>query len=200
MRGTGFSTLIQHFPERMNMSEFFTGSGDDGNTGLLGEGSVSKNNPVIEALGALDEVSAACGIARAFIKNKEVADVIIRIQRDLYKIMTEVAALPQNRDRFSSLSDEQIRYLEDRITWIGERMEIPRDFIIPGDDRGGAILDLARAIARRAERRMVDLFQIGGLSNSNILKYLNRLSSLLFMMELLELQSGDAGKITLAKE
>ena len=178
---------------------FYTAKGDDGTTGLLGEGRVPKYHARMEALGALDEASAALGLARTQVQAAETAPILIEVQRDLYKFMAEVAATPANAERFRAIDKARVRWLEEQTEAISGRVQVPKEFILPGDTPGGAALSLARAIVRRAERRVVVLFDEGEVTNPDLQRYLNRLSSLCFVLELLENQS--AGRPTsLARE
>lgn len=178
---------------------FYTRTGDDGTTGLLGEDRVSKDHPRIEALGALDEASAALGLARASCQAPQTPPILREIQRDLYRLMAEVAATPENAQKFKGIEAERVTWLEAQAETISEQVSMPKEFILPGDTPSGAALSLARAVVRRAERRVTELFRLEQLSNAELLRYLNRLSSLCFMLELLENQT--AGKSTsLAKE
>jgi cob(I)alamin adenosyltransferase len=178
---------------------FYTAKGDDGTTGLLGEGRVPKYHARMEALGALDEASAALGLARAQAAAAETPGILLEIQRDLYKFMAEVAATPANAERFRAIDKARVHWLEEQTEAVSRRVQAPREFILPGDTPGGAALSLARAVVRRAERRVVALFDNGEISNSDLQRYLNRLSSLCFVLELLENQS--AGRATsLARE
>jgi len=177
----------------------YTGKGDDGTTGLLGEDRVSKDHPRIEALGALDEASAALGLARASCQAPQTPSILREVQRDVYKLMAEVAATPENADKFQRIDAERVTWLEEQADEIQSIVSLPKAFILPGDTPSGAALSLARAVVRRAERRVTELFTLEQLSNPELLRYLNRLSSLCFVLELLENQA--AGKSTsLAKE
>lgn len=167
----------------------YTRTGDDGTTGLLGEGRVSKDDPRIEALGVLDEASAALGIARASCQALQTPPVLEQIQRDIYKLMTEVAATPENAGNFKSIDAARVTWLEEQTDTIEKMVVLPKEFILPGDSASGAALSLARAIVRRAERRITQLFNLEELTNTNLLPYLNRLSSLCFVLELLENQT-----------
>ena len=178
---------------------FYTTKGDDGTTGLIGEGRVPKYHDRMEALGALDEASAALGVARSQAAAEQTAPILIDAQRDLYKLMAEVAATPENAERFRAIDEARVHWLEQQTDALSQIVEMPREFILPGDTPGGAALSLARAIIRRAERRVVARFDNHEISNPDLQRYLNRLSSLCFVLELLENQS--AGKSTsLAKE
>ena len=178
---------------------FYTRTGDDGTTGLLGEDRVSKDHPRIEALGALDEASATLGLARASCLAPQTPPILREVQRDLYKLMAEVAATPENADKFKGIDAERVNWLEAQVDAINDMVKMPKEFILPGDTPSGAALSLARAVVRRAERRVTELFQLKELSNTELLRYLNRLSSLCFVFEILENQT--AGQDTsLAKE
>ncbi|MGW8249300.1 MAG: ATP:cob(I)alamin adenosyltransferase, partial [Anaerolineales bacterium] len=82
---------------------------------------------------------------------------------------------------------------------VAEQVRLPEEFILPGDSQAGALLSLARTVVRRAERRVADLFHAGEIENPDLLRYLNRLSSLCFVLELLENQAAGAQDTTLAK-
>ncbi len=178
---------------------FYTRSGDDGTTGLLGPGRVYKHHPRIEALGALDEASAALGLARASCLAQETPPLLRQAQKDLYRLMTEVAATPETAPTFQGIDAARVEWLEAQTDAISQKVTMPRQFILPGDTPSGAALSLARTIVRRAERRVSELFDSSELSNPELLRYLNRLSSLCFVLEILENQT--AGRSTsLAKE
>jgi len=177
---------------------FYTTKGDDGTTSLLGEGRVTKYHARIEAVGTLDESTAALGLARAQCVDPRSGDIILEAQRDLYKIMAEVAATPENAERFRMIDSSRVTWLEEQTDAISEIVEMPKEFILPGDSLAGAALSLARAIVRRAERRVVELHDEQKVSNPDLQRYLNRLSSLCFVLELLENKAA-GHQTTLAK-
>ncbi len=114
------------------MTEFYTRKGDEGFTGLLGEGRVPKYHPKTEAVGCLDECSAAIGISRAACSAPETAPILLHIQRDLYHLMAEVAATPENAARFRKIQ-------AGHVSWLEQQVEIPQfpggdpaEFIVPG--------------------------------------------------------------------
>lgn len=182
------------------MTKFYTQNGDDGYSGRLGEGRVPKNHPVFEALGAIDEASASLGIARAKSQDDNTKNLILDIQRDLYSIMAEVSATPENAAKFRVIDERKILWLEEMTDMIGSSVRAPREFIVPGDSTGGASFALARTVVRRAERRVADLHFTGEIENDDLLRYLNRLSSLCFVLELRENQLTDPSTQTLAKK
>jgi cob(I)alamin adenosyltransferase len=180
------------------MPPFYTRTGDDGNTGLIGAGRFPKSHPRIETLGTLDEASAALGLARALSQDQRTKDILPDIQRDLYALMSEVAVTPENAERFQILKISRVQWLELQVDMLSKAVPLPAEFILPGDSLSGAALALARTIVRRAERRLSELIGDGEIDNPILLQYLNRLSSLCFVLELLENQSSGHGT-TLAK-
>ncbi|HTP00634.1 MAG TPA: cob(I)yrinic acid a,c-diamide adenosyltransferase [Anaerolineales bacterium] len=176
---------------------FFTRRGDDGTTGLLGKGRVPKHDARIEAVGTLDEASAAMGLARAMVQGEGSAALLVEAQRDLYHVMAEVAATPESSGRFR-FDGERVKWLEAQIERLSKIVKVPGEFIVPGDTPGEAALSMARAVVRRAERRLVELADKGKISNPELQRYVNRLSSLLFVLELAENKA--AGKETTRAE
>lgn len=178
---------------------FYTSRGDDGTTNLLGEGRVAKYHARIEAVGTLDESTAALGLARAQCADPHSGAILLHAQRDLYRLMAEVAATPENAEQFRFIDAARIQWLEEQTDTLSKRVEMPKEFILPGDSVAGAALSLARAIIRRAERRVVELFDAGEITNPDLQRYLNRLSSLCFVLELFENKAA-GHTTTLAKE
>ncbi len=182
------------------MTKFYTQTGDDGYSGRLGEGRIPKNHPVIEAVGAIDEATASLGIARAQCQASGSSDLLLKVQRDLYHLMAEVSASPENAGKFRVIDESRVHWLEEHTDTIGSSITMPNEFIVPGDTLRGSSLALARAIVRRAERRVAALHLAGVIENQYLLHYLNRLSSLCFVLELRENQLSDASAQTLAKK
>ena len=182
-----------------SMSPLFTRTGDDGTTGLLGEGRLPKSHPRIETLGTLDEASAALGLARSLCKAEQTGPLLTQVQRDLYALMAEVAATPENAAQFRTLDSGRVQWLASQAEAISAVVPMPDEFILPGDSPGAAALSLARTIVRRAERRLAGLLDQGEIENQVLLQYLNRLSSLCFALELLENQAAGI-KTTLVKQ
>jgi len=172
----------------MSNATFYTRKGDDGKTGLLGEGRLPKYHPRIEAVGTLDETTATLGLARALSTSPEVSDILLNVQKDLYALMAEVAATPENAEKFRSIDADRVLWLETQIDVLSKKVENPAEFILPGETKGGGALSLARTVTRRAERRVAALFHEDALENTELLRYLNRLSSLCFLLELAENQ------------
>ncbi|NMC34994.1 MAG: cob(I)yrinic acid a,c-diamide adenosyltransferase [Veillonellaceae bacterium] len=181
------------------MANFYTRTGDDGLTSLLGKGRVKKNDLRIEAVGTLDEVDAFLGMARSTIDNPDWATMLVSIQRDLYQMMAEISASPENAERFKAITHEKVAWLEEQVAALEAVTEVPREFIIPGDTTSAAAVDVARTVVRRAERRVAELLHNGVIQNIHVIEYLNRLSSFCFVLELAMIQSVGKEKPTFAK-
>jgi cob(I)alamin adenosyltransferase len=181
------------------MAKFYTQTGDDGYTGLLGEGRAVKYDPRIETIGFIDEANAAIGFARSISQSDVTRDLFLTIQRDLYHIMTEISLTTSKLARFNKFSDERVSWLENQIDRISQLIDIPNEFIVPGDSPSGAAVDLARTIVRKAERNLAKLIHEEIIRNKDILRYMNRLSSLCFALELLENKVSGSDKPTFAK-
>ncbi|HKE97658.1 MAG TPA: cob(I)yrinic acid a,c-diamide adenosyltransferase [Actinomycetes bacterium] len=163
----------------------YTRRGDDGTTGLLYGGRVPKSDPRTEAYGTTDEAVAALGVARAFLPPGPLADLVLRLQRELFVAGAELATQPRNAHKLvpgaTRVTAGMVADLERLIDEHAERVAMPAEFVVPGESRGSALLDQARSVVRRAERRAVELAasqEVGG----DLLRYLNRLSDLLFVL------------------
>lgn len=178
---------------------FFTGTGDAGETGLLGKERISKASLRIEVIGCLDETNATLGIVRSVTQSKEIQKIILEIQSLLYKLMTEVAATEENAKKFVSIKEEHILQVEQMINQFSEKVEIPKEFIVPGDTTGGAFISFARTQIRKSERKMTELYEKEEIKNIQLIRFLNRLSSLFFVLELYENKISGLGNQTLVK-
>jgi cob(I)alamin adenosyltransferase len=163
----------------------YTKTGDDGTTGLLYGGRVSKDDAATEAYGTTDEAVAVLGIARA-AADPAMSDEILSLQRELFVVGADLATNPDERSRLeagvSLVTAEMTERLERRIDeLVGERA-LPNTFIVPGAGEVSAALDLARSVVRRAERCVVTLEREGRDVNPEVRRYLNRLSDLLFVL------------------
>ena len=181
------------------MDQFYTRTGDNGYTGVLGKGRVPKNHPRLEAIGAIDEAMSALGLARSTCQAVESGPVLLAVQRDLYYLMAEASASTENAETFRKITAERVDWLEKQIELASKKVDIPNQFILPGDTFSGSILALARTSVRRAERRIAGLFLEGEIENRELLRYLNRLSSLCFVLEILEVKTEGQESITMAK-
>lgn len=163
------------------VTRLYTGLGDTGSTDLLGE-RVAKDDPRIDILGDLDEATSSAGLGRALAASPRTKEVIEEVQRDLYRIMAELAFTDELRPAGYALAAERVSWLEATTDDLTAALNLPPQFILPGDTVPGAALDVARTVVRRAERAAVTLHHAGHVGNEQILRYLNRLSSLLFIL------------------
>ncbi len=165
------------------MAKVTTGTGDTGYTGLLGEQRVAKYDPRPDTFGTIDEATSALGLARAMAQDPEVKKIIYDIQNELYYLMAELATPPEHYEKMGfRMTVEHVQRLEQVEEALKREVEIPNKFIIPGDTLDGAALDLARTIIRRAERMAVKLLHDGVIENGEVVRYLNRLSDLVFII------------------
>ena len=181
-----------------DMAGFYTRKGDSGYTGVLGEGRLPKHHPRMEAIGSVDEATAGIGVARSQALTPGLNSILVVIQSDLYHLMAEIAATPENVQTFRKIDADRVRWLEDQIDLIGKKIDMPKEFIVPGDSQPGAAFAMARTLVRRAERRISQLLHNDQIDNPELLRYLNRLSSLCFILELSENQNAGIAVPTLA--
>ena len=168
------------------MTKIYTKTGDKGETGLFSGQRVSKNDPIIEAMGTVDECSSALGVALSFLpsvaKFNPVRDQLIRIQHTLFDLGAALAT-PRTRAGQAKIAktrfdEEGIVLLEQWIDAMEEELPPLKTFILPGGHPSGAMLHLARSISRRAERLIVPLHHHTDVSD-HVLMYINRLSDYL---------------------
>jgi cob(I)alamin adenosyltransferase len=168
----------------------FNKRGDKGETSLLLGPRVPKSDPHCEAYGTIDEAVAAIGLARALSQKQEIQDMLLAVQTDLFVLSGELATPPEAYDRLARkhpiITHVEVQRLEDLINNLEQIVNMPERFVIPGDSPASAAIHLARAIVRRAERRVVSLQQDGQVPNPEVLRYLNRLADLLFTLTLYE--------------
>lgn len=165
------------------MARLWTGKGDDGTSGLLHGGREPKHAPRFDAIGAVDEAQAALGVARAEVpRGSELDEILVGLQRDLWVLMAEVATAEEHRDRLvpeaSLVTEGMVDRLGRLADEVGGRFEPPREFVVPGQDRTSALLDLARTVVRRAERAAAAV----AVPGSHVVPYLNRLSSVVWTL------------------
>jgi cob(I)alamin adenosyltransferase len=182
------------------MAPYDVHDGDESYTGLLGKYRVPKYDRRIEALGAVDESTAVLGLARAQARSPETSNVLLQVQRDLYTLMSEIAAAPDNVEIFRVINADRVKWVETTIAEFEGRIKMPEEFIVPGDSLPGAALDMARTVIRRAERRVVELTHTGDVLNLHLVRYLNRASSLCYTLELFENTLSGYDRPTLARD
>jgi cob(I)alamin adenosyltransferase len=175
-----------------------TGRGDDGTTGLLfGGDRIPKDDLRTEAYGTVDEAVAALGLARAELDMKgrigvlpaalgEIEDLVLQVQRDLFVVGAELAANPAAWDRLrdgeTRVSEAMVARIDAALADYETRITFPSEFVVPGETRTSAALEVARTILRRAERRAVTLDRAGLVPGEHLLPYLNRLADLLWVL------------------
>jgi len=176
----------------MTGMKIYTKAGDAGETGLFGGERIAKDNARVEAYGSVDELNCALGVARAALAADPALhdqDVLLtRLQSELFDLGAELATPPQRLDtklasRIPLASDERVAALEREIDRMEAELEPLKTFILPAGTPAASALHLARAICRRAERRAVTLSHADADTvRPEALRYLNRLSDLLFVM------------------
>ena len=162
--------------------KIYTKSGDKGETSLFGGGRVSKNNLRIKAYGTVDELNSILGLAASFTDDKKLAEEIRNLQNQLFMLGSDLATpLDKNKVKIQRVSDMEITFLESRIDFYDEKLPELRNFILPGGSKGASYLHFARTVCRRAEREIVALAETEEIG-IDVVKYINRLSDLLFML------------------
>ena len=152
-----------------------TGGGDDGTTTLLGSGRMGKDDLKIIVVGDLDEASSFLGLARVEADG-EIGGLVIELQRLLYRVMGDVAMPKED----NVVGEQDLKFLDDALEEWRSRTEIPKEFVVPGESRPGALLDVARTVTRRAERSLVAAGYAAG--HPYAVRVVNRLSDLLFVL------------------
>jgi cob(I)alamin adenosyltransferase len=184
--------------KREHKSAIATRRGDDGTTGLLfGAERVFKDEPRTEAYGAVDEATAALGLARAeagFSTQDgtlprtlaRMPELILRLQRELFVVGGELATAPgaagRQKPGETRVTAEMVAGLDELLAETEAAVEMPREFVVPGETRLSAALELARTIVRRAERRAVSIRRAEPVANDQLVPYLNRLADLLWIL------------------
>jgi len=167
--------------------KIYTRKGDDGTTGLLFGGRVGKDASGPDAYGAVDEAVSMLGLARAEAeRGSELDELLIRLQRELFVVGAELATEPANRAKLepgvSRTTEAMVAALEPVIDDVTARYEAPTEFVLPGENRIAAALDVARTVVRRAERQCVAAAREGWLPDSQVVPYLNRLADLVYTL------------------
>jgi cob(I)alamin adenosyltransferase len=164
-----------------------TKTGDLGTTGLMYNRRVPKSHPRVESYGAVDEMNAALGMARALAGDPNVKTRLLDLQKELIRLMGELATAPEDLPRYEA---DGFKRLDASMTagldqWVVELEAANLEFkgwAMPGENPAAAALDVARTTCRRAERRICALQESGQLDNTEIIVYLNRLSDLLWLL------------------
>jgi cob(I)alamin adenosyltransferase len=167
--------------------KIYTRKGDDGTTGLLYGGRVGKDSSGPDAYGAVDEAVSMLGLARAETeRGGELDEILLRLQRELFVVGAELATAPENRAKLqpevSLTTASMVDALEPLIDDLTSRYDPPTEFVLPGENRVAAALDVARTVVRRAERQSVAAAREGWLADSRVVPYLNRLADLVYTL------------------
>lgn len=164
----------------------FNKRGDKGETSLLYGGRVAKSDPRCEAYGTIDEAVSLLGLARALTRKEQVSQILYGIQQGLFIVGSELATTADEYHKLKAkhqiVTAEMVDRLESLIEGLEQKVEMPKSFVIPGNCPSSAVLDVARAVIRRAERRVVALKNENLVPNERVLAYLNRLADLVFAL------------------
>ena len=161
----------------------YTRRGDDGTTGLYFGGRLRKDAPAVDAYGTVDEAQSFLGLARAEAgPGHDLQGLLVDLERELWVLMADLATDTANRHKLeegrSLVTPAMVSALESRIDDLSARFDPPSDFVVPGESRLAALLDVARTVVRRAERLSLQV----AAEESQVVPYLNRLSDLLWTM------------------
>jgi cob(I)alamin adenosyltransferase len=168
----------------------FNKRGDEGETSLFLGPRVPKSDAHCEAYGTIDEAVSALGLSRSLSAKPKVRSMLLAAQMDLFVLAAELATPPQSHDRLAQkypvITDGDVQRLEGLIEEMEKTVRMPESFVVPGDSPASAAIHVARAMVRRAERRVVGLREAGQVPNPEVLRYLNRLADFLFTLSLYE--------------
>ena len=178
------------------MSRVYTRTGDDGTTGQLFGGRIPKGGELVEALGDIDEAVSTLGIARAVCADEpsegervaevRIAEILLRIQRELFIVAADLSVNPSHRDRLKSgislVEPQMVSAIERLIDELTEEHPLRPVFLVPGTTRLEAAIDCARTVVRRAERHALQAKAAGHVVSDDVQQYLNRLSDLVFVL------------------
>jgi cob(I)alamin adenosyltransferase len=160
--------------------KIYTKTGDKGKTSLYDSTRVDKDSLRVESYGTIDELSSSIGLARNFVEDKELVDILYKIQRKLFNVAGELATM--DREKFpEKITEEHDSELENIIDSYIQRIPRIDKFIIPGSNKASASIHVARTICRRAERRIITLSKDEPI-NTLLIKYVNRLSDCLYAL------------------
>lgn len=166
-----------------------------GFTDLIGRHGVSKASPRINAIGVLDEASAAIGLARSMVTLESQKELLLEAMKNLSQVMGILAGAggPAQLPGSPSLMDPALSGLEAKLAELKAVVKLPKEFNFSGRSQASAALNLARAVVRRAEREVISLYQLEGPTDSAVVQYLNRLSTLCYLLEIQNDASLEAG-------
>jgi len=162
---------------------YFSGKGDSGNTFLYDGSEVTKNNPILDMIGIVDEVSAYVGLAISSIEQPGIKEDLRTIQISLSTVMGVIAGASEPIAEDIN-TGKSIRWLEDKIDFYGRELDNPKSFTFSGETEAGAVLDICRTMTRKMERRAVGISSENQKFDEKVLAYINRLSSFFYILRL----------------
>ena len=175
--------------------KIYTKTGDNGETGLFRGSRVAKHDPRVEAYGNVDELNAMLGVLLPDVQTTKIRDLLSSIQHELFWIGADLATPPQqHEDSALRITPAMVEQLENQIDQYEGALPTLQQFILPGGSKGGALLHYARTVCRRAERSITKLKSEQQI-NPEVLRYMNRLSDLLFTLARFENQSAGAVEV-----
>ena len=161
--------------------KIYTKIGDQGKTTFFGCGLVNKDDPRIEAFGALDELNSVIGLTICFIQDVKLKGTLKKIQNDLFQVGSDLIGSKLYENRLPKIREEHVTEMESHIDELEAELGMPKQFILPGGTQESAFLHLCRATTRKAERTLVSVKSVINI-NPEILRYVNRLSDLLYVL------------------
>lgn len=159
----------------------YTKIGDKGRTAFFGCGMIQKDDPRIEALGAVDELNSVIGVTLSMVSDKELQEVLTKIQHNLFQVGADLAGSALDKKALPRITPVHIQEIEQAIDKIEEQLGMPTQFILPGGTQTSSFLHLCRAITRRSERELVRAKSVIEIS-PDLMIYVNRLSDFFFML------------------
>ena len=159
--------------------KIYTKTGDDGTTGLQGGKRVLKSNPRIVAYGAVDEINSSLGVILSNNVDESIRQILSKIQNDLFVAGSELSS--PNNEKSIKITSQMVEFLENNIDQLEKKLPALTNFILPGGHPIASLIHVSRTITRRAETQIISLSEKEKI-NENCIKYLNRLSDLLFVM------------------
>ena len=185
-RISDYNTSMDNGKSAKKSAKITTKTGDNGTTGLLFGGRVLKSDARVEAFGTIDEAVSSLGLARALISDPEVKSIVETLQRDLFIVAAELATLEPNRDQLvetnNVVSESMVQKVEELTDSLKENLNLPNAFVVPGDSPESSAIDVSRTLIRKAERRVVALYENKHIANRDLLRYLNRASDLAYVI------------------
>ncbi|MBU0459713.1 MAG: cob(I)yrinic acid a,c-diamide adenosyltransferase [Nanoarchaeota archaeon] len=161
--------------------KIYTKVGDEGKTAFFGCGMIQKDDPRIEAHGALDELNSTIGLALCFVEDEKLRDVLLEVQNDLFQVGADLASNALNDASLPRIQEEHVKTLEAAIDELDQKLGMPEQFILPRGTVASSFLHLCRAMTRRAERSLVKVKNTLSL-NPVMLRYINRLSDFFYVL------------------